>query len=76
MKIIYPGNAKVTTAFRVDRARLEEGLARGRWGSSRGGNNNGGKGHDGDNSGFEELHFWKGEVVRGAVEWLKWRCSG
>lgn len=65
----YSSNAKVSTALRVDFARLEEGLARGRgWGSSRGGNDNGGADHDGDNSGFEELHFWKGGFVRGVVE--------
>lgn len=59
----YPSEAKVTAALRVDGAGLEEGLAGRLPLTTRGGKSDGSEGHDGDDSGFEELHFERVRVI-------------
>ena len=66
MKMTHPSNAKITAALRVDGAGLEEGLAGRCPLASGGGKSDGSEGHDGDNSGFEELH-----VERVKVDWVE-----
>lgn len=62
----YPSDAKVTAALRIDGAGLEQGLA-GRFPlTAGGGKSDGSEGHDGDDSGFEELHF-----ERVSVNWVE-----